>query len=280
RAPPAAGTAAFAAAAGTATAFAAPLPAAPAALAASALGRRRRGGLLALRVRVRAEVGLPDDLAVEDPDLHAAGALDGVGRGLRVVDVGAEGVERHAALHVLLGPAHLGAAEAAGELDPDALGAHAHGGPQGLLHGAAERDAALELLRDILRHEGGVELGPLDLVDVDLDVLVRQLPELLAELLHLGAAAADDDARAGGVEREDHAPRRPLDHDAAEAGALEAGVEVAPDLLVLDELVGEGAVGVPVGVPAADDAEAEAHRVRFLSHRIVGLAVREGRSPG
>src|SRR5690606_29056387 len=176
-----------------------------------------------------------------------------------------------------------GAAEAAGQLDAHALGAHPHRRAHGLLHRAAERDAALELLRDVLRDEAGVELGPLDLVDVDLDVLVRQLPELLAQLLDLGAAAADDDAGAGGVEGEDHAARRPLDDDAAEAGALEAGVEVAPDLLVLDELVGEGAVGVPVGVPAADDAEAEAHRVRFLSHRIVGLAVQlfgKGLRPG
>src|SRR5690606_31871920 len=90
----------------------APPASAPAALTAAALGRRRRGGLLALRVRVGAEVGLPDDLAVEDPHLHAGGAVDRVGRGLGVVDVGAEGVEGDAALHVLLGPAHLGAAEA------------------------------------------------------------------------------------------------------------------------------------------------------------------------
>ena len=45
--------------------------------------------------------------------------------------------------------------------------------------------------------------------------------------------------------------------------ALEARVEVAADLLVLDELVGVGAVGVPVGVPASDDAETEADGVYF-----------------
>src|SRR5690606_9425800 len=145
-------------------ALSAPLASAPAALTAAALGRRRRGGLLALRVRVGAEVGLPDDLAVEDPHLHAGGAVDRVGRGLGVVDVGAEGVEGDAALHVLLGPAHLGAAEAAGQLDAHALGAHPHRRAHGLLHRAAERDAALELLRDVLRDEAGVELGPLDLV--------------------------------------------------------------------------------------------------------------------
>ena len=64
--------------------------------------------------------------------------------------------------------------------------------------------------------------------------------------------------------------RRALDDGAREAGALEARVEVAADLLVLDDLVGEGAVRVPVRVPAADHAEPEADGVCLLSHGAVG----------
>ena len=61
----------------------------------------------------------------------------------------------------------LGAAQAAGRLDADALRAHAHGARDRLLHGAPERDAALELQRDVLGHELRVDVGTAHLVDVD-----------------------------------------------------------------------------------------------------------------
>src|SRR5206468_6739362 len=60
-----------------------------------------------------ARVAARHDLALVDPDLDA----DAAGRGLRldeaVVDVGANRVQRDAALGVLLRAAHLGTAEAA-----------------------------------------------------------------------------------------------------------------------------------------------------------------------
>ena len=51
---------------------------------------------------------------------------------------------------------------------PWAPGAHRRG--DRLLHGAAERHALLELLGDVLGHELGVEVGALDLLDVELDL--------------------------------------------------------------------------------------------------------------
>src|SRR5690606_32729028 len=153
--------------AATAAALAALAAGRPVAVTTATLGHGGRRVLLALRGGVRAEVGLADDLAVEDPDLHAGRAVDREGGRLGVVDVGSERVERHAPFEVALGPPHLGAAEAAGELDADALRAHAHRGAERLLHRAAVGHAALQLLRDVLRDEGGVQLRPLDLVDVD-----------------------------------------------------------------------------------------------------------------
>ena len=66
------------------------------------------------------------------------------------VDVGAKSVQRHAAFHLHDRPAHLGAAEAAGETDLDALGAAAHRLLHGVLHGTAVRNAAGDLLGDAL----------------------------------------------------------------------------------------------------------------------------------
>ena len=108
-----------------------------------------------------------EDLALEDPALHADRAVRRAGLGEAVLDVGAQRVQRNAALAVPLAAAHLGAAEAAGRVDADALGAELHRGLHRLLHRAAERDAALELLRDVLGDELRVGLGLADLLDVE-----------------------------------------------------------------------------------------------------------------
>src|SRR5262249_58786475 len=111
--------------------------------------------LLVLRHRVVLE-----DLSLEDPHLDAAGAVGGEGGGDAVVDVGAQRVQRHAALAVPLHPGDLGAAEPAGAVDTDAFRAEPHRRLHGALHGATERHATLELLGDRLGDQLRVELRP------------------------------------------------------------------------------------------------------------------------
>ena len=89
-----------------------------------------------------------------------------------VVDVGPERVQRHPALAVPLAPRHLGAAEPSRALHPDALGTRLLRGLHGPLHGPAEADSPGQLVGDALRDESGVELGLLDLLDVELDLVV------------------------------------------------------------------------------------------------------------
>ena len=141
-----------------------------------------RAALLRLGLEVDAAAGVGDalrqHLAAVDPHLDA----DAPERGLRlveaVVDVGAERVQRHPPVGVVLRPRHLGAAEPSRALDLRALGAGAHGGRQRALHRAAEADPVLQLLRDRLGDQPGVELRALDLVDVDLDLLLREQVQL------------------------------------------------------------------------------------------------------
>src|ERR1700690_2881471 len=97
------------------------------------------GGALVLRHRIVLE-----DLALEDPHLDAARAVSGMRGGDAVVDVGAQGVQRPAALAVPFKAGDFSAAEAARAVDADALGAEAHRRLHGALHRATERDAALE----------------------------------------------------------------------------------------------------------------------------------------
>src|SRR5205807_10198008 len=136
------------------------------------------------------------DLAFEHPAFHADDAVGGLGLGEAVVDVGAQGVQRHAAFAVPFHARDFRAAEAAGDVDADALGAEAHGRLHRALHGAAEGHAALELLGDVLGDQLGVGLGLADLDDVQVNLAIRHGRDVLAQLVDVGALLADDHAGA------------------------------------------------------------------------------------
>ena len=100
--------------------------------------------------------------------------------------------------------------------------------PQGrlhrTLHGAPERHPALELLRDGLGDERRVDLGLPHLEDVEMHLGRRQLGELAAHLLDVGALLADQHAGPRGVHGDAALLVRALDHhlgDAAGAALLE-----------------------------------------------------------
>src|SRR5438552_11984911 len=89
-----------------------------------------------LRLRGR---GGAQHLALEDPHLHADRAGGGVRGRHPEIDVGAQRVQRHAAVAIPLAPRDLTAAEPARARDPDAVRAETQRGRDGLLHRAAER---------------------------------------------------------------------------------------------------------------------------------------------
>src|SRR5690349_12662710 len=60
------------------------------------------------------------DLALEDPHLDADDTVGRACNAVTEVDVGAQGMQRHAALAVPLGAGDFGAAQTAGDVDPDA----------------------------------------------------------------------------------------------------------------------------------------------------------------
>src|SRR6185437_932525 len=182
-----------------------------------------------------------------------------------------ERVQRHTALTVELRAAHLGAAEAARHLDADTLGAGALSALQALAHRAAEGHAGGELLGDALGDQLSVGLGVLDLEDVQLDLLARELLEVGADALGLGATTTDHDARTGGVDVDADAVAGALDLDAGHAGTVERGLQQRADLDVLSEVVAVTltllrAVGEPARHVVGGDSQTEAVRVDFLTH--------------
>src|SRR3989454_2522305 len=155
--------------------------------------------------------GGSQDLALEDPHLDADRPGRRVRGGQAVVDVGADRVQRHAAVAIPLAARDLAAAQPARAGDADAVGAQAQRGRHRLLHGAAERDALLQLERNVLGDELRVQLGMDDLLDVEVDLLARPRLQLVLQLLDFCALAPDDDARARGEDRDPRAIRRALD---------------------------------------------------------------------
>src|ERR1700716_1909907 len=241
----------------------------PSLLRSSSVATRPRivafGHLLVLGHRVVLE-----DFALEDPDLDAASAERGERGRDAVIDVGAQRVQRHAAFAIPFHARDFGAAEPARAVDTNALGAKTHRRLHRALHGAAERDAALELLRDRFGDQGRVEFGLADFDDVDDDVGIGDLGDPLAQLVDVGALLADHDARTRRVDRDAALLVRTLDHDARDRRLLELLVQ---DLADLDVLVQQLAVlvlaGEPARIPGPVDAETQPDRIDLLTLRIL-----------
>src|SRR5439155_14757916 len=86
------------------------------------------------------------DVALVDPHLHADPPEGGAGFAEAVVDVGPKGVERDPALAIPLAASHLGAAQPARALHPNALRSRLLGRLHRPLHGPPEAHPAGELV--------------------------------------------------------------------------------------------------------------------------------------
>src|SRR5690606_230100 len=212
-------------------------------------------------------LGEVEDLALVDPYLDADHAIGGVSLGKPVVDVRAQGMQRHAAFAVPLRTGDLGAVEAAGDVDLDAQGTQAHRVADGALHRATEHDAALQLLRDRLGDQLRVQLGLAHLADVDVRRNAHHLADFLAQLLDVLTALADHNARAGGVDGDAGGLGRALDQDAADTGLGQLLAQHLADLEVGSQVVGVLALsGVPLRVPVLGDAQTDTGGMNFVTH--------------
>src|SRR5690606_7108319 len=212
-------------------------------------------------------LGEVEDLALVNPYLDADHAVGGVRLGKAVVDVRAQGVQRHAALAVPLRTGDLGAVEATGHVDLDAQGAQAHRVAHGALHRAAEHDAALELLGDRLGHQLRVKLGLAHFGHVDVRRNAHHRAHFLAQLLDVLTALADHHTRAGRVDGDARRLGRTLDHDLADPGLGQLLAQHLAHLQVGRKVLGILPLArVPLGVPVLGDAQTDAGGMNFVTH--------------
>ena len=171
---------------------------------------------------------------------------------------------------IVLAAGDLTAAQTAAAVALDALGAGAHSSAHGILHGAAVRDTLLQLSGDVLGHQLRVHIGVADLDDVQLHGLADQLLHVLAILLDLLAALADDHAGACHVQVDGDDLVAALDLDLGDTGGKQQLLQVHTDLVVLDQQVADLLIaGIPTGIPVFDDAHAHAMGIDFLTHLTV-----------
>src|SRR5205823_11971381 len=175
-------------------------------------------------------------------------------------------VQWHPPLAVPLVARHLRAAQPPRAGHADALGAELLRGLDGLLHRPPESDAPLELGGDVLRHELRVGLRLAHLYDVEEHLVLRDLLQLLLDALDPGPALADDDAGTRGVHVDLHLAGGALDLDLGNARLPQLLLHVLAETDVLVQPLGVVLLLVPLGIPGADDAEAEADRIYFLTH--------------
>src|SRR5256885_3670704 len=184
----------------------------------------------------------------------------------------------NAPLSVPLVAGHYRAAQPSREGDADSLGADLLRRLDRLLHRAAEGDSPLELGGDVLGDELRVDLRLAHLDDVEEHLVLGERLQLLLDLLDARAALADDDSRPRGVHVDLHFARRALDLDLADAGLAEFLLHVLAELDVLVQPLGVVLLLVPLGVPGADDAEAEADRIDLLTHSLLLRPSARGRA--
>jgi hypothetical protein len=207
-----------------------------------------------------------------DPAFDTDDAIDRAGFSEAVVEGDAEGLKRDFAFAVSFSAGDVGTAEAAGAAEADAFGTEVHRGLEGAFHGAAETDAALKLDGDLLGDELGIEFRFTDFDDIDFDLgAFAEVGDVVGHHFDLLTLAADDEARAGGVEGDADAVPSTLDDDFGESGGLQLPFEVVADREVLVKFFGVVfACGVPLGAPVFVDGEAECDRIYFLAQVIEG----------
>ena len=170
---------------------------------------------------------------------------------------------------IVLGAGDLGAGKTTGARNLDTLCAKTHGSADCLLHSTAERDSVFKLRSDALCNQLCVDVGILDLNNIDNNRATDHCFKLGAKLFDLDTAAADNHTGLCAVDEYANAHSITLDFELGSTCCLELLLEVLSDLVVRYQGIAELFVLCePSGIPLLDHADAQAVRIYLLSHVI------------
>src|SRR5664280_174745 len=137
-------------------------------------------------------------ISLVEPHLDSDTAELDESRFIGVGYVSFQGLKRHAPFTIPLGAGDLGPAETATALNLDTACASSHCALDDLLHRALIGDTLLDICNNALCQNLGVEIGMLDLLDIDVQdflLVCEQLLEVRLDLLKFGLVPADKGTR-------------------------------------------------------------------------------------
>ena len=152
-----------------------------------------------------------EHLAFEHPHFDPDDAVSRLGFGNAIVDVGTQGVQRHASFTIPLGTCDLGAVQAPRAHDLDTLGTKAHRILHRTLHRTTEHDPLLKLLGDRIGNQLGIDFRLAHFLDVHMDRHTHDLLQITLERLDILALLTDHYTRAGAVKGNPSVLRRAFD---------------------------------------------------------------------
>jgi hypothetical protein len=178
-------------------------------------------------------------------------------------------------LDLFLGASNFCSSQTATDNNLDAFGIGTHCLLHRLLHGAAERDALLQLLGDAASHQIGVQLWLADLVDLNFDTFACQSFQLCFEPLNFFTAFANDDARLGGADANCNlVGSGTLDLDRRDCRVDEFLLNGLTDAIILGQDIFVITLGIPARLPALHHTEPEPYGMYFMSQECPPLSLR------
>ena len=177
-----------------------------------------------------------------DPDLDTNDAVGGLALGKGVVHIRLQRRQRNRSEANVESTAHLSSTQTSGDLDANALGTVLHRGLTSLLQRSTKIRSLLHLLRDGFRNQSRVDLGVLDLDDLDDHLATGHRLKITREALDLAALLADHLTGSGGSDDDRQFLAGSLEEDVGHRrkgwGSVQSLIDELPDSIVLDEQYG------------------------------------------
>ena len=162
--------------------------------------------------------------------------------------------------------AHLSTVQTARDLNLDTLSTRTDSVLNSHLGSAAVSDLTLQLTCDVVANNRSIEIRFLHLIDVDLNLLLEEIFQLLAEFVNISTTLTDDNTRTSRADSDGDELQCTLDDNTRDACLFQALVEVLTNLLILDQVIAKVLATEPIRVPTADNTQAVANWINFLSH--------------
>src|SRR5574343_1029151 len=171
-----------------------------------------------------------EQVTLVNPDLDTDYAVGRQRLGSCVVDVSAQGVQRHTTFTIPLATGNFGAVQTTCAHDLDALGAKAHRVLHRTLHRSAEHDPLLELLSDGIGDQLRIDFRLADFFNRHMDGNAHDALKVRTKLFDVFALLADDHTRTGGVNGDASILGRTLDEHATNGGVSKLALQILTNL--------------------------------------------------